>query len=45
MLFVFFSLLFKNVTHIEMKVWQKATETAVDIILDVLENVHGECLQ
>ena len=45
MLFMFFSLLLKNATHIEMKIWQKATETAVDIVLDVLENVHEECLQ
>ena len=34
---MFFSLLFKNVTHIEMKVWRKATETAVDIVLDLSE--------
>ena len=31
MSFMFFNLLFKKATHIEMKVWGKATETAVDI--------------
>ena len=31
MSFMFFNLLFKKITHIEMKLWGKATETAVDI--------------
>ena len=41
MSFMFFNLLFKKVTHIEMKVWGKATETAVDIVLGILENSQG----